>query len=383
MFRLRIKNFQIIRKADITFKPGLNVIIGPTNNGKSAIFRAIEAAIYNKSTDSVITAGERKAAVGIDYNGHSVIWQRDSGRKDFKVVYTIDGEGLTKVGRGLLEEVEGALGITEIELLKSKEKINFIKQMSYPFLLDKTPSQLFEFLSLSAEEENLNKILSTMKQDYRSMTDSLQSLNGAMDVLKENKFKERHRYEKGSGFLSNKEYEWIMSEVERFEKLENIEKKAEDIKSKTEAIEETEKKLMADERVCEEISPLTERIGEIFRKTELIEAGINNLRRAIGQEVLIKNDLEKTEVWVKEFNKDNLENVMDILKARKEEIAKREAMLKEFRRSETSVRDIEKKINTSSRELESALDELKEFKVCPVCGSDLSNKEGCVDYGVI
>ena len=110
MFRLRIKNFQIIKRADMTFKPGLNVIVGPTNNGKSAIFRAIEAAIFNKSTDNVITSGERAAAVGVEYNGHSVIWQRDSGRKDFKVTYMIDGQTLTKVGRSVLTCVARPIG---------------------------------------------------------------------------------------------------------------------------------------------------------------------------------------------------------------------------------------------------------------------------------
>ena len=46
-FEVSIKDFQIIQNANLTFQRGLNCLIGQSNNGKSAILRAIKAAIYN------------------------------------------------------------------------------------------------------------------------------------------------------------------------------------------------------------------------------------------------------------------------------------------------------------------------------------------------
>ena len=44
-FKTSIKDFQIIKKATLEFTPGLNVIIGPSNNGKTSILKAIKAAL--------------------------------------------------------------------------------------------------------------------------------------------------------------------------------------------------------------------------------------------------------------------------------------------------------------------------------------------------
>ena len=60
-FLLQIKNYQIVRDATLEFIPGLNVIVGETNNGKSAILRAAETAIFNISRESHVTVGQTKS----------------------------------------------------------------------------------------------------------------------------------------------------------------------------------------------------------------------------------------------------------------------------------------------------------------------------------
>ena len=41
-----IKDFQSLKKAYIELTPGITVITGATNNGKSAIIRAIDSALF-------------------------------------------------------------------------------------------------------------------------------------------------------------------------------------------------------------------------------------------------------------------------------------------------------------------------------------------------
>jgi len=374
MFRLRIKNFQIIKRADMTFKPGLNVIVGPTNNGKSAIFRAIEAAIFNKSTDNVITSGERAAAVGVEYNGHSVIWQRDSGRKDFKVTYMIDGQTLTKVGRGLLDEVESALGISEIELLRSKEKINFIKQMSYPFLLDRTPAQLFEFLSLSAEEENLNQILNIMKQDSRSMSESMQVLNGAVDVIKINKFKEKDRYERGKEFISSGEYDWIIKEADRLGKVEDAEKLLNRVKGDRDSIEQMTWKM-------EKLQRLTEELGEVVKGAGGIKDRLEKNEESYERVLQIAQDVEREERkcqgladWVHGIGESGLEDLLTSIKELEKNLDIKEKSLRNLWYINEDIVRCEGLYTECDKIIKETVESLKEFKVCPLCGSDISEK---------
>ncbi len=55
---ISIKNYQIISKAELSFIPGLNVIVGPSNNGKSSILKGIKALLYTVPGTSPIKQGE-------------------------------------------------------------------------------------------------------------------------------------------------------------------------------------------------------------------------------------------------------------------------------------------------------------------------------------
>lgn len=59
--RVRLENFQSHRNSVIDFDRGLNVIVGPSDSGKSAIIRAIKWALYNEpSGNYFIREGEQR-----------------------------------------------------------------------------------------------------------------------------------------------------------------------------------------------------------------------------------------------------------------------------------------------------------------------------------
>ena len=84
--KTQIKDFQIVKKASLEFIPGLNVIVGPSNNGKTSILKAIKAAIYTIPGATPIRSGQTSYAVGLNYNGHTVILQK--GLKES--IYLVD-----------------------------------------------------------------------------------------------------------------------------------------------------------------------------------------------------------------------------------------------------------------------------------------------------
>ena len=179
--KVQVKNYQIIKNAEAEFVPGLNVIVGPSNNGKTSFIKAIKSLIYTEPGSTPIRFGTQSYIVGIQYNGHTVILQK--GLKDS--AYLVDGEKFTKYGTSTPEEVSKALGIRELELNGKKEKINFWDQMNYPFLLDKSSTELFRFIVDSGEDDQISAALKDMVSDRQGINKDINQLQGSIMVLDE------------------------------------------------------------------------------------------------------------------------------------------------------------------------------------------------------
>ena len=180
-FKVQVKNYQIIKNAEAEFVPGLNVIVGPSNNGKTSFIKAIKSLIYTEPGSTPIRHGTQAYIVGVQYNGHTVILQK--GLKD--AAYLVDGEKYTKYGTTTPEEVSKALGIRELELNGKKEKINFWDQMNYPFLLDKSSTELFRFIVDSGEDDQISAALKDMVSDRQNINKEINQIQGSIIVLDE------------------------------------------------------------------------------------------------------------------------------------------------------------------------------------------------------
>lgn len=168
-----IRDFQIIKKASLTFKPGLTAIIGQSNNGKSAIFRAIKSCVYNEPGATSIRNGCSSYLVGIQMNGHTVICQKGKNS-----MYKVDGVTYQKVGRTQLPEVAGSLNIRELNLNGSNEQINFWDQMEKPFLLDRSETELFRFIVDSGKDNNIMQASKSLVSDRQSITKEITMIEG-------------------------------------------------------------------------------------------------------------------------------------------------------------------------------------------------------------
>lgn len=178
-FKVQVKNYQIIKDASLDFIPGLNVIIGPSNNGKSSILKAIKALIYTVPGTTAIRNGQSFYAVGINYNNHTVILQK--GLKES--VYIVDGEKYTKYGVNTPEIVSKALNIKELVLNGNKEQLNFWDQMEYPFLIDRTSTELFKFIIDSSDSDQVSKSLKDMVSDRQQLSKNIDILQGSINTI--------------------------------------------------------------------------------------------------------------------------------------------------------------------------------------------------------
>lgn len=137
-----IDNFQSHEHSELDFDLGLNIIVGQSDKGKSAIIRAIKWVLYNepRGTD-FIRYGTNECLVTILTGDNYTITRR---RKTTKNIYTIikpDGEKLEfeNFGNDVPIEVIEATGVKEIKLdTDTSAKLNLNEQLDPPFLLSET-----------------------------------------------------------------------------------------------------------------------------------------------------------------------------------------------------------------------------------------------------
>ena len=196
-----VQDFQSIKKAHIDIVPGLNIITGKTNEGKSAIFRAITSAVFNTGTDDLVRSGKKIAGVEISNGSHTVGYYRNAKSKNEKTAYVFDGgTPQRKVGRSQLPEVQSMLGVTDVRMQNGvKLKLNFWFQGEQPFLMDKTSGQLYEFLSLSSAEKYF-KILKSMAADIKVQEAEINNSNTVIDTLKSVNNSKKELLDKNKGF---------------------------------------------------------------------------------------------------------------------------------------------------------------------------------------
>lgn len=180
-----IKDFQSLKKAYIELTPGITVITGATNNGKSAIIRAIDSALFNLGDDAMVRGGQRYYGIKISNGSHTMLMARDNVGKNEKTAYQFDeGTVQKKVGRGQLEEVSRMFNIREVKMNNgTKMKINFWYQNDKPFLMDKTAGQLYEFLSLSSCD-NYARVLKSLGSDVKSINSDINTLTTEINTYK-------------------------------------------------------------------------------------------------------------------------------------------------------------------------------------------------------
>lgn len=203
---LHLKNFQSYRDQVINFTEGLNLILGSSDSGKSAIMRAISFVIYNYPRNStLIHHGEDQTEVTIVFSdGLSVT--RIKGRRNAYIAKTPTGKviELDKVDKTVPEEIKVLLNNPPEDDFNGF--ISYADQFSKMFLVDLSPTDLPRSLSHLTGVEILEECSKTLMQSYKSTEKQVK--------------------------INEKEYEKINNEYRTFDELYDIEKQSKAIQEK-------------------------------------------------------------------------------------------------------------------------------------------------------
>lgn len=141
---LRIENFQSHELTEMAFDDGLNVIVGASDNGKSAVIRALRWLLYNEPRGSdFMRVGATQCRVMIELADGSRVTRERTPSKNRYIVMQASGEEQIYEGFGntVPKEVSDLTGVRKVALDEDNETtLHLGTQLEAPFLLSEPGS---------------------------------------------------------------------------------------------------------------------------------------------------------------------------------------------------------------------------------------------------
>lgn len=127
---IELVNFQGHAHTKLELSPGLNAIVGPSNKGKSAIFRAFRWLAYNepkRGVERIIRIGQDRALVRVRFDDGTVVERARPAKKSTSGSYRVispegDTQELTGFGSSVPPAVQEATGHFDVPLAPGLER---------------------------------------------------------------------------------------------------------------------------------------------------------------------------------------------------------------------------------------------------------------------
>ncbi len=182
---LKLINFQSHKNSLITLDPGVNVIIGITDSGKTSIIRALRKLVWNRpSGDAMRSTWGGTTAVTVQTEQDEVTWMKSDTESGYSLICTKRKPNtqthFKAVGTDVPTEIRQALNIDEI---------NLQSQLDSPFLLTSSPGEVAAHFNKVAKlnqiDEGLKNVNSWIREITRKTDASELVLSNSEQQLKE------------------------------------------------------------------------------------------------------------------------------------------------------------------------------------------------------
>ncbi len=401
--KLSLQNFQSIGEGELTFKTGLNFIIGQSNSGKSATFRALKACLLNpKGSQRFIKKGTSKSSVTLYYNGNEIEWDKTSKESNYK----INGEAYHKTGASSAFKIlSDDTGFTKDE---ANNIMNIEEELQLPFPFGLTSSDLFKlfenvfFVSDSAvilkaakgcEDETKSEISSLELEEQKNQV-KIRELNNFkefldLDTLEKYKKKLGEKWGRLEKLKDGRDVINMAVKVDS-SNLDVTEKDFTNLVSSYLTVLEL-KKVLAQTKQLHNLSKHVQGLTQNFNSVLPMYKSLNELKelrdqvkqlsKVKAEELIFENKISKyielTELnntlqKLKKLHKmkvteQSFQNNLNKLRELKELKEFRDKLSNDLKRLTKEQKETEGQINTIQAKL-------REFKVCPLCHQPL--KEG-------
>ena len=343
---LHIQNFQSHEDTLLEFSPGVNVIIGQSDSGKSSIIRALRLVLENKPTgDAYVSWWSDNTTITLKtVEGYEIIRKRTKSTNS----YEVNGEVYKAFGNKIPDEVLGVLNMSE----------DNCQYQGDPFyLISKTPGEVATHLNQVA---NFDKIDSSRKSAEQEINKTKTQIEHYKQNLKDHntnlaKFPDLTKMDIDISSIEKLQQNKIIS-INLLRKMKKYSEELIEIKNKIqnqnpllylkEQIEEIEKLNVNLEKQRKQLTKLENRNNELI----LLEHELSEAKQIIP----LKTKVE-------EIEKLNMNLAIEKIKLKKLEIRHSEVM-----NLKTQQNIQEDKLNALKKRYEAVKPEY-----CPICNSKL------------
>lgn len=340
--KVTIENFQSHKDTVLEFDPGVNVITGDTDTGKSAIIRALRFNIYNQPTGEEFRStwgGDTK--VVIDYDNARIT--RLKGKEN---LYILNNKELRSFKTNVPDEVKIAANMDDVNLQQQHDSI---------FLISDTEGEVAKHFNKIAKIDKVDEANKKINSEYHKVNHTIE-INKADLEEKEAELATYQYLEEAEALLK------VIEELEvESTKLKN---KRKDLKKLLTQLEEVEL----------ELSSIPELKYE-YRVNELLELHTENLNfeyqiDSIGLYIEQFLELEKR-IDQQESLKYLEQKINNILKlhSESEETSKKQTKLSDLIKTISKLENKQETAKIDLAELEKKFE--KHMTVCPLCNTKL------------
>lgn len=402
--KLGLINFQSISDGELEFETGLNFIVGQSNSGKSATFRALKACLSNPpGSQRFIKKGTNYAEVELEYNGNTITWKRTKGESS----YVINGETYVKTGKSdafkILEDTGFAKDHNDV-IMNIEEEL----QLPFPYGISKTDLfKLFENVFCVSDSAVILKSAKDHENVVKAEVEILEN-----EVLKTNKkLEELAKFKKELNLNDLKAKRELL--IQQQSKLENLTEGTEVIKRAVEVakIKMSKPITFADKMIAYNdimrIQVLVNQLEQFHKMSKTLKSinipakiDIRDYQEALAvqkelrklQELLklnVKVPLNSKDINLKRYEdlcslRTNISALQELLNLKlpkfeiEEKLTEYQSLI-DYKEEIEKIRVAGKQASEKKKQIMAKLagiqQQLKQFKVCPLCHRPLNTEE--------
>lgn len=284
-----LENFQSHKYTELEFDERLNVIVGPSDQGKSAIIRGIKWALFNEpSGNFFIREGENDCSVTIVFNDNTKIKRYKSKSKNLYYLYNSENKEQIFEGFGtnVPKEIIEATNIRKVYLDgKQTNSINISDQLEGPFLLSEKTATRANSIGRLVGVHIVDDAVGDTLKDIRNLNLSKRNLTEQLNKLEENL----------------KEYDYLEQLQKKVKRLEEIKIKIKESQEKVGKLKNIKLKYVDTEK---QISNTKKLIGEL-NSVDVVE----NIANDLNVKVKVYNFMNNKRKHLLDINKSICYNV--------------------------------------------------------------------------
>lgn len=332
-----IRNIQSHKKTIIKLVKGVNVIVGQTQAGKTAILRAIDLVRTNRPSGSrFVRHGQTTALTTIrTMEGDKVTLKKTPKER----IYKVNDSTFRKFGTAVPEEVSEALRMSDV---------NIQSQLDSPFLVTSTGSEITKTINRITKAEKVdewvklaNKQVNELTREKTTTTNDLKETKDKLEVLSE---------------LPAVNDAVAKARVKLNEENQLINKWS-DVEEKINEWIKRRKRLLKIERICSvegDVESITQKQTEITEHNEEILL-INDFATIFRREILLTHNIDQINDKVAEYGQltQQITSLNDTI-----------LMVDAYTEASKDFTTISKKVDRFKNEY---ISEMKRVGVCPTC----------------